>query len=170
MFPNPVRWTRRFKFLACLAPLLLLVQAVVAIENKPLPGFDVQALDGSPSNSSDWAMQGKWVVIYLEGQCGPCTHILVRLKKDKYPRLASRAFIIVGGMQPGQVKAMQNGFADLSQATWYADPARNAVRALNLHGAPVTLGVEDKTLRWAISGNPHSKELLPSVLKKWTAQ
>ena len=170
MFSNQPRNSRRRSLFSCMLISAMLTAGAVAIENKPLPSFEVQSAAGSRVSSSTWKRQGKWVLIYLEGQCAPCTHLLARLTKDKYPQLANQTVIVVGGVRTGDIRAIQKAFPDLAQATWYADPERNAPKALELHGAPVTFGIEDKTLRWAISGIPPSPRLLPSVLKKWSAQ
>lgn len=142
---------------------------LAAIPRRPVPAFKVQKADGSASSASEWNMQGKWLLIYLEGRCGPCMHLLIELRKDRYPGLASRTIVVVGGMQPEQVAKMQKTFQNLDQAKWYADPARNAATALNLHGAPVTLGIQDGITRWGISGIPPVPGLLRAVLKKWSA-
>jgi len=170
MYLNQLRISGRPRFFGYLALSLMFAGVALAVENRPLPSFEVQNLDGSVVNTSTWAMEGKWVLIYLEGQCGPCTHLLARLTKEQYPQLASRTIIIVAGSQPSDVKMLQKGFTDLAQASWYADPTRNAPKTLNLHGAPVTLGIQDKTIRWGISGIPPAPGLLPAVLKKWSAQ
>jgi hypothetical protein len=169
MFRNRLGKNGRLFFSGSVLAAIMITSAAMAIENKPLPSFEVKNASGSTVDSSSWKIQGKWVVIYLEGRCAPCTHLLVRLTKDKYPQLARQTIIIVGGVQAGDVKVLEKEFPDLAQAKWYADPERNAHKALNLHGAPVTLGIQDKILRWAISGVPPSPRLLPSVLKKWSS-
>ena len=157
------------------ALLLLVVSALlagtaVAVKTMPLPNLELQALDGSTVNSSDWPLQGKWVLIYVEGRCGVCTGLLVRLNKGDYPQLAAWTIVIAGGMQPKDVQALQQRFPDLARASWYADAPKNASAALDLRGAPVILGIQDKVVRWGSSGIPADPKRLQSMLTTWTTQ
>ncbi|PYV40043.1 MAG: hypothetical protein DMG09_07700 [Acidobacteria bacterium] len=140
----------------------LLAGTAVAVKTMPLPNLELQALDGSTVNSSDWPLQGKWVLIYVEGRCGVCTGLLVRLNKGDYPQLAAWTIVIAGGMQPKDVH--------LARASWYADAPKNASAALDLRGAPVILGIQDKVVRWGSSGIPADPKRLQSMLTTWTAQ
>lgn len=158
-----------FALLVCAVAWLSVPGTVGAVPRRAVPSFKVLKADGSPSNASDWKMQGNWILIYVDGRCGPCMHLLVELKKDRYPGLASHTIVVAGGMQPEQVAKMHAAFKNLDQATWYADPARNTMTALNLHGAPVTLGVQDGITRWGISGIPPVPGLMRALLKKWSA-
>ena len=163
------------KNLSILAFAILVIMgfalSAFAVENRPLPSFQVQNLDGSAANSSDWKMPGNWVIIYVEGRCcGACKHLLSRLTKDQFPQLASHAIVIVGGAQPTEALEWESEFTNLAEAQWFADPTGAAVGALDLHGAPVTLGLEDKTIRWGMAGVSPNPGLLPGVLKKWTRQ
>ncbi len=87
------RWTS-----ALIVVLLVLATLGRATPLEPLPNFDVQALDGNTIHSGDWPLQGKWLVIYVEPRCQPCTSLLTRLSKQGLSE-ASRMdnAIIVGG-------------------------------------------------------------------------
>lgn len=169
MFRNRSRMHKSVILTVSVILFLLAPQLLSAVPRRPVPAFKVQRADGSASSPSDWNMQGKWLLIYLEPRCGPCLHLLIELRKDRYPGLASHTIIVVGGVQSTQLANMQATFKNLSQAKWYADPGRNAARALNLHGAPVTLGIQDGVTRWGISGIPPVPGLLRAVLRKWSA-
>ena len=148
----------------------LLAGTAVAVKTMPLPNLELQAPDGSTVKSSNWTLQGKWVLIYVEGRCGVCTGLLGRLNKGDYPQLAAWTIVIAGGMQPKDVQALQQRFPDLARASWYADAPKNASAALDLRGAPVILGIQDKVVRWGSSGIPADPKRLQSMLTTWTAQ
>jgi hypothetical protein len=161
---------RKRRILAVLSVCLFLAGTVFAVQSTPLPDFSVQTLGGSPFRSSDWPLQGKWLVIYVEGRCGTCAGLLGRLNAREYPQLAARTIIIVGDTPLQDAQALQNKFPDLAAAGWYADPPRNASVAFNLHGAPVIIGVQDRVVHWQISGIPADRDVLHSVLTGWLRQ
>ena len=143
------------------------MQAAHAAAPAPLPVFSIQALDGSPVSTSTWALQGKSLLIYVEGNCQPCATLLGRLLKKDFPQIAAHTIIIVGGAGPAGAKSLQQLYPDLNSATWYADPARAALSALNLQGAPVTMGLNGKVVQWSWSGVMPDAARLRSVLNSW---
>ena len=141
-----------------------------AIAPTPLPAFSVQGLDGSTVSTSAWSLKGKSLVIYLRGNCQPCTALLGRLRKKDYPQLAGHTTIIVGGVGPADAKALQQLYPDLSAATWYVDPAKTVAGALHLQGAPVILGLQDNVVKWALSGIMQHAAQQKSILNAWCAE
>lgn len=160
---------KSFVLLAVFA-CLIAVAAVSAVQPLPLPEFTVQALDGSNSKSSDWQLQGKWLVIYVEGQCAPCTGLLGRLNKQDYPQLPARTVIVVGGAQVQDAQALRSKLPDLAAAGWYADSTKNAPAVLNLRSAPVIVGLQDRVVRWHLNGVPANNSFLRSALTGWLTQ
>jgi hypothetical protein len=156
-------------FLAAFA-CLLLAATLPAVQSLSLPDFTVQALDGSSSKSSDWQLQGKWLVIYVEGRCDPCVGLLGRLNKQDYPQLASRTVIVVGGAQVQDVQALRSKLPDLATAAWYADSTKNAPAVLNLRSAPVIVGLQDRVVHWHLNGVPADRKFLHSALTTWLGQ
>ena len=167
--PKPLCSTTPRSFWPALALALALagIQAAHAAAPAPLPAFSIQALDGSAVSTSTWPLQGKSLLIYVEGNCQPCATLLGRLLKKDYPQLATHAIIIVGGAGPVGAKSVQQLYPDLSSAAWYADPSRAALSALNLQGAPVTMGLNGKVVQWSWSGVMPDAARLRSVLNSW---
>jgi hypothetical protein len=174
MFPNRGRFSRFWSTRRFAAPLLVaclfVAGSTVAAQRVTMPSFNLQLPGGSLARTSDWPLQGKWVLIYVEGRCQACVTLLGRLTQKDYPQLAARTIIVGGGMQPAEVKALQTRFPDLAGAQWYADPSKNAAPALNFHGAPVILGIKDRVSQWGQSGlSPDPKRLQP-MLMTWVTQ
>jgi hypothetical protein len=159
------RWTS-----ALIVVLLVLATLGRATPLEPLPNFDVQALDGNTIHSGDWPLQGKWLVIYVEPRCQPCTSLLTRLSKQDYPKLPAWTIIIVGGGHTDGVAALQKRFPDLASAQWFADPSRNASAALKLQGAPATFGVQNRNIQWTMGGILPDAKHLQTALNTWCAQ
>ena len=160
-----MRWTA-----ALIVVLLVLATLGRATPLEPLPNFDVQALDGNTIHSGDWPLQGKWLVIYVEPRCQPCTSLLTRLTKQDYPQLPAWTIIIVGGGHTDGVAALQKRFPDLATAQWFADPSRNASSALKLQGAPATFGVQNRNIQWTMGGILPDAKHLQAALNTWCTQ
>lgn len=160
-------WTGTRRILALLSGCLVLAGTILGVEPGPLPVFNVQRMDGSAAKSSDWTLQGKWLLIYAaRGSDG----LLRRLTQPEYPQLASRTIIVGGGMQLEGAQGFQKKFPDLAAAAWYVDTSGSASNALNLHGAPVILGIQDGVVHWRINGLPADRKLMHSLLTTWLTQ
>jgi hypothetical protein len=146
---------------------LIFAAVVFGVEPVQFPAFSVQGMDGSASNTSTWTLQSKWVVVYVEGRSDP---LLRRLSQPEFSQVAVRTIIIVGGLQLQDAQAVQKKFPQLASASWFVDSPKNAVGALGLEGAPIMIGVQDKTLRWRVNGFPHDPKFLQSLLTRWIAQ
>jgi len=152
---------------AILSVCLMCAPAVFPVEPVQLPAFNVQGIDGSVSNTSAWPLQSKWLLVYVEGRSDP---LLRRLSQPELSQVAARTIIIVGGLQLQDAQAVRNRFPQLASASWFVDSPRNAVAALGLQGAPILMGVQDKTVRWRINGFPRDPKFLQSVLTRWLTQ
>ena len=174
MFPKRVRGISHVVqgcgFVLALFATVLLFAHLARAQSMPMPNFDVQALDGHTVHSADWPLQGKWLVIYVEPRCQACVALLGRLVAQDYPQLPASTIVVAGGMQPDDVKTFQKRFADLAGAQWFADPSKNASSIFKLQGAPVTFGIQNRTVQWSISGILPDPKHLRSALNTWCAQ
>jgi hypothetical protein len=153
--------------LAVFVLFVVFVGAVFPAEPVQLPAFSVQRMDGSASKTSDWSVQGKWLLIYVERRSDP---LLRRLSQPEFSQLAARTTILLGGMQLQDAQAVQKNFPQLASASWFADSSRNAATALNLQGAPMIVGIQDRTIRWRVNGFPRDPKFLQSLLATWATQ
>jgi len=140
---------------------------VFAAEPVQLPEFSVQRMDGSTSKTSEWSLQGKWLLIYVEHRPDA---LLRRLSQPEYSQLESRTIIVLGGIPLHDAQVLQNRFPQLGGASWFVDVPKNATVALNLQGAPMIIGVQDRTVRWRVNGFPRDPKFLQSLLTTWTTQ
>jgi hypothetical protein len=77
--------------------------------------------------------------------------------------------VIVGGSLD-DLKSTQSKYPDLSEASWYADTDKSAYAQLQLHGAPVVLGVRQQTIQWSLNGVLPDTNVSRSVLNTWVNQ
>jgi hypothetical protein len=74
--------------------------------------------------------------------------------------------IIVGG-SVDDLKTAQARFPELAAASWYADPNRSAFTLMKLTGAPMILGIKQRTIAWSLSGILSDVNVAKSILNTW---
>jgi hypothetical protein len=151
-----------------LGMVFLLSMMAVAIEPVPLPDIQLTAADGSTVKSSALPTTGNWLIIYIQPRNQFSDNLLRLLKKDQYPTLAAHAVIIIGG-STDDLKTAQSRFPDLASATWYADTNRSAFNLMKLTGAPMILGIKERTISWSLSGVLADVNVAKSILNTWLA-
>jgi hypothetical protein len=155
-------------FAITLGIVFLLSMMAVAVEPVPLPDIQLTAADGSTVKSSALPTTGNWFIIYIQPRNQFSDNLLRLLKKDDYPTLAAHAVIIVGGTTD-DLKTAQARFPDLASATWYADTNRSAFTLMKLTGAPMILGIKQRTISWSLSGVLSDVNVAKSILNTWLA-
>lgn len=151
-----------------LGMVFLLSMMAVAVEPVPLPDIQLTAADGSTVKSSALPATGNWFIIYIQPRNQFSDNLLRLLKKDDYPTLAAHAVIIVGG-STDDLKTAQARFPDLASATWYADTNRSAFTLMKLTGAPMILGIKQRTISWSLSGVLSDVNVAKSIVNTWLA-
>lgn len=149
-----------------LGMVFLLSVMAVAIEPVPLPDIQLTAADGSAVKSAALPSQGNWLIIYIQPRNQFSDNLLRLFKKDQYPNLAAHAVIIVGG-SVDDLKSTQARFPDLALATWYADTNRSAFGLMKLTGAPMILGIKQRTISWSLSGILSDVNVAKSIVNTW---
>jgi hypothetical protein len=158
------------KFLRAIAVTLgmvfLLSMVAGAVEPVPLPDIQLTAADGSTIKSTALPSQGNWLMIYIQPRNQFSDNLLRLFKKDQYPTLAQHAVIIVGG-SVDDLKNAQARFPELALATWYADTNRSAFGLMKLTGAPMILGIKQRTIAWSLSGILADVNVAKSIVNTW---
>jgi len=149
--------------------LLLLASLAWGIQPVPLPSLLLTSAAGQTVKSADLPSQGNWVLIYIQPKSQFSDNLLRLMKRDLYPNLEQHAVIIVGG-SVDDLKSTQSKYPDLSQASWYADTDKSAYTQLQLHGAPVVLGLRQQTIEWSLNGVLPDSNVSRSVLNTWVNQ
>jgi hypothetical protein len=158
------------KFLRAIAVTLgmvfLLSMVAAAVEPVPLPDIQLTAADGATIKSTALPSQGNWLMIYIQPRNQFSDNLLRLFKKDQYPTLAQHAVIIVGG-SVDDLKNAQARFPELALATWYADTNRSAFGLMKLTGAPMILGIKQRTIAWSLSGILADVNVAKSIVNTW---
>jgi hypothetical protein len=155
-----MRWSA-----AAVVSLVLAGAAAAGAEPRVLPALSVITLGGAPADRAAVLKTGHWLLAYVRPQSGPSRTLLAALAKARANSAAS--VVVVVGSDVAGAKALADEFPDLHAAAWYADPRGEALKELGLSGVPVTLGLDDESIRWSLAGVAPDRKTLPSVLSSW---
>jgi hypothetical protein len=158
-----------FRILAGVIVALSLATVAGAVDPVPLPDMQLTSIDNQPIKTADLPSKGNWVLIYVQPKSQFSDNLLKLFKREQYPGLEQHAVIIVGG-SVDDLKSVKSKYAELDQATWYADTTKNAFTQLKLHGVPVVLGVKQQTIEWSLNGVLSDVSVAKSIVNSWIQQ
>lgn len=138
-----------------------------ASAKKPLQAFQVQNSVGAVVNSTDLALTGNWLLIYVTANSRPSELMLSQMKPDAYAPFADHIVIIVGGVSGPGLANWATKYDGVAGAHWYADPQRDAFKKIGLHGSPVEIGLKDGDMEWTLSGMTTDTASFQSTLLDW---
>ena len=154
------------QIVAAILAALCLVSLAAALDPMPLPDLQLTSIDNQPVKTADLPAKGNWLLIYIQPKSQFSDNLLRQFKREQYPALEQHAIIIVGGTLD-DLKAMKTKYAELSQATWYADTSKTAFTQLKLHGVPVVLGIKQQTIQWSLNGVLPDVNVSKSIVNSW---
>jgi hypothetical protein len=157
------------KIVAVAVAVLCLMALAAALDPVPIPELQLTSIDNLPIKTSDLPSKGNWVLIYVQPKSQFSDNLLRQFKREQYPGLEQHAILLVGG-GVDDLKAMKAKYAELDQATWYADTTKTAFTQLKLHGVPVVLGVKQQTIEWSLNGVLSDVSVAKSIVNTWIRQ
>jgi hypothetical protein len=158
-----------FRIVAGVIVILSLATLAGAVDPVPLPDLQLTSIDDQPIKTTDLPSKGNWVLVYVQPRSQFSDNLLKLFKREQYPGLEQHAVIIVGG-SVDDLKSVKSKYAELDQATWYADTTKNAFTQLKLHGVPVVLGVKLQTIEWSLNGVLSDVTVARSIVNSWIQQ
>lgn len=158
-----------FKVLAGVIVALSLATLAGALDPVPLPDLQLTSIDNQPIKTAALPSKGNWVLVYVQPKSQFSDNLLKLFKREQYPGLEQHAVIIVGG-SIDDLKSLKSKYAELDQATWYADTTKDAFTQLKLHGVPVVLGVKQQTIEWSLNGVLSDVSVAKSIVNSWIQQ
>jgi hypothetical protein len=159
-----VNVSRPLGLLCSLALLAASASVAPAEPPAPLPSFALTSLEGNVVAAETVEPAGRWLLVYVSPHSGAARTLLRVLEGGEAP---APAVIVVVGSAPADAKALVNDLGGRLKAAFYADPGGAARRALGLPGVPMVLGLEDRTIRWTLSGTIPDPRTLRSILLSW---
>jgi hypothetical protein len=157
------------RILAAIALTFCLSPWVSASDQAPLPDLQLTSIDNLPIHTADLPSKGNWLLIYVQPKSQYSDNLLKLFKREQYPGLEQHAVIVVGG-SVDDVKTMKSKYAELGQATWYADTTKGAFTLLKLHGVPVILGIKMQNVEWSVNGILSDANVGKSIVTTWIQQ
>ena len=158
-----------FKILAGVIVALSLATLAGALDPVPLPDLQLTSIDNQPIKTAALPSKGNWVLVYVQPKSQFSDNLLKLFKREQYPGLEQHAVIIVGG-SIDDLKSVKSKYAELDQATWYADTTKDAFTQLKLHGVPVVLGMKQQTIEWSLNGVLSDVSVAKSIVNSWIQQ
>jgi hypothetical protein len=156
--------TRPLRLSCSLALLAAAASLASAAPPAPLPSFELTSLEGNVVAAEEAAPAGRWLLVYVSPHSGAARQLLRTLEGGPAP---APSLLVVVGSAPADAKALAAAFEGRLTAAWYADPGGAARRALGLRGVPVVLGLDDRAIRWTLSGGLSDPRTLRSILVSW---
>lgn len=140
------------------------------LQPRLLPAFEVIAADERTLNSQQIAMEGTWILLYLQQDCRLCDLILKVADSEEHPRLGERLIIIEGGVTARQLTTIAGPFSRVPQTAWHADPRLEAFERLQVPGVPAVMGMRGRSIEWTLSGVLLNSGTLESLFASWVRQ
>jgi hypothetical protein len=157
-------WIGTIGAAAALASLCLAGgKALTAAEPASLPTFDLVGPEGETTTSVELAGAGPWVLVCVRPTSGPSRALLKALHGRADARTASRLVVLVDGTAD-ELRGLREANPDLA-ASWYADPAHQALRQLALQGVPTVFGLRGTQVAWTLQGSLGSRQL--AAIEGW---
>ena len=133
-----------------------------------LPNFNVKNLADVEVPSSRLAARSKWMLVYLEPNCGSCFGLLETLKQpETIPDLERKVVVIVAGATADEAQKIAEKNPWIPPQAWYADRNKEAMSALKLKGLPITIGFRKEHEEWRLAGFPKDGNAAQSILSSW---
>lgn len=141
-----------------------------AIERGPLPALSLADIAGRPVTTSQIAMTGTWLIVYVQPGCRPCESIITVATHERHPGLPDRLAVVVAGAGARELQALAARFPNLPESAWYGDADRTMFTRLRLSGVPVVIGLRGQMIEWGLSGVLPDAAAVESVLASWIAR
>ena len=145
--------------------------AAVAAAPIPLPPFAVVTLAGERTESAALSVDGRWLLLYVDGTSQPSREILQMVSNPPVnTAIAPRLVIVVGRATGAEAEALRGRFPALHAARWFADSQNEAFRAIRAPGAPVMLRMKGGEEHGRVLGLLPDRGVMLSLLQSWVAQ
>lgn len=160
---------RYWKRVAAVAAAVVVTGATLAaIEQRPLPAFEVVNAAGEVASSATMGPGGKWILVYVAPECRSCQRLFTAMEEwNSAPLNAATVVLVQGDHAIARGYAADRLPAAVVGTRWFADANGAARRALALTGTPVIIGMQDQQIKWALAGVLNDPAALESALRTW---
>ena len=137
-------------------------------KDNSLPNFNLKNLADVEVASSHFAERSKWLLVYLEPNCGSCFELLESFKQPELiSDLPQKVVVIVAGATADEAKKIAENNPWIPPQAWYADRNRETMSALKLTGLPITVGFRKEHEEWRLAGFPKQENATKSIILNW---
>lgn len=159
-------WKRGAMVLA--AAIVAAGATLAAIEQRPMPAFEIVNAAGEATTSATMGQGGKWLLVYVTPDCRSCQRLFTAMEEwNSAPLNAATVVLVQGDHASVRSYAADRLPASVVGARWFADVGGAGRRALALTGSPVVIGMQDQQIKWALAGVLNDPSALESALRTW---
>ena len=156
----------QIRIVITIAVIVMAAASASAQQRRPLPAFNITGSDGSVAEGSTLAMDGTWLLVYVQPRCTPCDALLAHINNDERPA-ASRIVVVGGGMDQPAVAELAAKYPNMAGSRWVADPHREAMQALGIKAGPTVFGLRATEIEWRLAGSVRESRELEAILFTW---
>ena len=144
----------------------VLTASVRAIGPTPLPDVKLTTLEGKAGSTAMLPKDGHWLIVYVRPGCAPCSAVLAAAAAHQQPLGQQLVVIVAAAPAEGATKLVADR-PELADASWFVDADGSFGKALDVHEAPVILGVAGRTIQWSVAGVLSGGTRTRSVMASW---
>jgi hypothetical protein len=140
-----------------------------ALDEKPVPAFDLVSPAGAVVASTDLSKEAHWLLVYVAATgCGSCDRLLAALEQWR-PTLPQGRIVVVirGEREAAHAYATRHAVAN---EAWYADAGQSGARALGFEHVPALVAVEHGRIAWIVTGVLNDPAAVEPIVRSWTAR
>src|ERR1043166_5779907 len=138
-----------------------------AISPTPVPDVKLMTLQGQPSATAALPKDGQWLIVYVRPGCTPCNAFLGAATPKQPQPIGQRIVVVVASAEAETATKLAADRPELAQASWYLDAEGSLAKALDLHEAPVIMGVSGRTIQWSLAGVLSGGARTRSLMESW---
>jgi hypothetical protein len=138
---------------------------------KTLPEFSVRNRNELVVSSQTLTQKGHWLLVYRRDECVACDRLMNVLAAGASvdPDQGKTYAIVVAGKEPDGLAKVRTKYSTLTNANWVSDKDEVALKALNIHGAPVVFGMDGTAIKWMVPGNLGNPTSVEHMAATWVA-
>lgn len=152
--------------LAAAMAVTILTASLSAIGPTPVPDVNLTTLEGKAGSTAMLPKDGHWLIVYVRPGCAPCNAVLTAAAAREQP-IGAQLVVIVAAAQADAASKLVADRPELADARWFVDADGSFGKALDVHEAPVIMGVAGRTIQWSLAGVLSGGTRTRSVITSW---
>jgi hypothetical protein len=151
------------RYLACFTLLLALAGAHAA--EPALPSLPLADSEGKPADLARLSTGTRWVLLVVDPAAAQTQAALARLQRAD---VAAGRLVVVAVGSPAAFRSLASHYGKTSSTRFYREANGALLKALQLPGLPVALGIEpDNRIAWQLTGASRQLDMPGNLPDSW---